>query len=117
MKLSYALSCLLLAAGITTSAVADECSLPAAPALPDGKTATEEQMIGGQKAVKDFMATTDTYLACIEKAEAQVKKEEMTPERQQDYVQRYNSAVDVMEGVAAQFNQAVRDYKAANSAN
>ena len=62
----------------STSALAADCEAPATPELPDGATASMEQMLAGQKAVKAFQAANLEYMKCLEPgltaAEAAVKE-------------------------------------------
>ena len=83
--------------------------------MPDGTSATEAEMIAGQKAVKKFMADMDIYLECLdtEKNEAAVEGEdaEITAQREAITVKRHNAGVDELERMAAAFNEQVRAYK------
>ena len=45
------------------------CEYPERPTLPDGGTASKEQMIAAQSSVKAFLAAVDEYLDCIEQEE------------------------------------------------
>ena len=45
------------------------CEYPERPTLPDGSTASKEQMIAAQTSVKEFLAAVDEYLTCIEQEE------------------------------------------------
>ena len=45
------------------------CEYPERPTLPDGGSASKEQMIAAQTAVKAFLAAVDEYLGCIEEEE------------------------------------------------
>ena len=45
------------------------CEYPERPSLPDGSTASKEQMIAAQTSVKAFLAAVDEYLICIEEDE------------------------------------------------
>jgi len=45
------------------------CDYPERPTLPDGGTASKEDMISAQTAVKGFLAAVDEYLVCIEQEE------------------------------------------------
>src|SRR6185437_13833139 len=56
-------------AGLATSPVVADCNKPIAPNIPDGKKATQEQMIASQKEVAAFRAATNSYLDCLKKAE------------------------------------------------
>lgn len=104
---------LMLALPVAAPALADDCTRPPAPTVPQGATASNDQMVAASGAVKTYMAETESYLSCLQAQEA-LMKDQLTPELQQDMLNRYNSAVESMEAVAAEYNQAVRDYKAAN---
>lgn len=104
-------------------AAAAECERPWPVEVPDGATASKEEMLEAQKAVKDYLARADEYLLCLEEEEAAVKVDAEDPEAVQAAAEekvvrarRHNAAVDEMEQVAEQFNQTVRAYKARNSA-
>ena len=47
------------------------CEYPQRVDMPDGASATKDEMIAGQRDVKKYMANMETYLACIEAEEAQ----------------------------------------------
>src|SRR5210317_1551871 len=47
------------------------CDYPQRIDVPNGATATKDEMIAGQKGVKTYMASMEEYLACIEADEAQ----------------------------------------------
>ena len=109
---------LALALG-STSALAADCEQPAQPEMPDGATATMEQMLAGQKAVKAFQAANLEYMKCLEPAltaaEAAAKAgEEGAIETYQAAQDTYNAAVSAEEAVAGEFNTEIREYKAAN---
>ncbi|MEM6819242.1 MAG: hypothetical protein AAF578_10680 [Pseudomonadota bacterium] len=92
------------------------CTYPTKIDIPNGATATQEEMIEGQKAVKQYMADMNTFLDCIEAESkatmAEDEASEAKAEREAILSKRHNAAVDEMETVAANFNDAVRAYKA-----
>ena len=94
------------------------CDYPQRTDVPDGQTATKDEMIAGQQSVKAYMAAMEEYLACIaadEKAalgQLDDPSEEVLRQREQMLGKRHNAAVEEMEIVAAEFNNAVRAYKA-----
>jgi hypothetical protein len=96
------------------------CDYPQRADVPDGASATKEQMLAGQTAVKDYMAAMETYLSCIEQEEKDTVAsmteitEEEKASRDEALTKKYNAAVEEMELVAAQFNEQVRAYKAAS---
>jgi hypothetical protein len=106
-----------------SSATLAECVAPEAPSLPDGSSATMQDMIAGQKAVKAYQAENISYMSCVEEqiaaAEASsttgTKEEKAAAEAAKEKAEAiYNSAVSVEEEVAGQFNTEIREYKAAN---
>ena len=114
----------LLAAGTANA----DCSYPAPPAkLPDGNTATLEEMVAGQKAVKEYDKAINAYVACIQlernDAVSKVAKpgDKPTPEQKKAMddmermeVQKHNAAIDQLQSVADRFNEQVKVYKAKN---
>ena len=109
---------------VFSSAVSNaECNTPEVPSLPAGDSASMEQMIAGQKAVKTFQAANIEYMGCLEKAfneAAAVAKDatgdaQAAAQAQYDTAEAaYNNAVSKEEEVAGQFNSAIRAFKAAN---
>ena len=89
--------------------------------IPNGGTATKEDMLEGQRGVKTYVAAMEVYLECIvdEEKAAMAAMEDMQPEDEQQRAdamnKKYNAAVDEMERLAAQFNAEVQAYKAKGS--
>ncbi|MGH8285603.1 MAG: hypothetical protein ACRETT_07535 [Steroidobacteraceae bacterium] len=115
----------ILIAGIALSAVGAAhaaCSYPRAPEkLPDGNTATMEEMMAAQKAVRQYDADINAYVACIKLEHAQSVSQEssgLTEEQKKDrervQVQKHNAAIDELEAVAARFNEQVKAFKVKN---
>jgi hypothetical protein len=97
-----------------------DCPYPAAPdKLPDGATATMEDMVAGQKAVKEYEKSINEYNACIDKALDDSIKEagdKLKPQQKTDMqrveAQKHNAAVDQLQSVADRFNEQVKVFKA-----
>jgi len=89
------------------------CNYPEEAIIPDGATATTEDMINAQTRVKQYMEEMEAYLECLDQEEATVV-EKQTPEAKTLHVQSHNTAVDAMETVAAEFNEQIRAYKKVN---
>jgi hypothetical protein len=87
------------------------CTYPQEITIPDGATATKEQMVAGQQAVKDFIAAIDTYEACLDEEEKALG-DAVTEEQRQVHAKRHNAAEDAKLDVADRFNQQVRAFKA-----
>ena len=110
---------LLLAITVLPYATTQACDVPVAPPTPDGSSATLEDMIAAQGEVKAFQAANAEYLECVddlmaaEKA-SQAEGDKSAEERFALAAADYNAAVSREEQVAADFNTAIRAYKAAN---
>ena len=102
------------------SPVALACDYPERVSIPNGNSATKDEMVTGQKGVKKYMADMQEYIACIEEEEeedeqnrAGIEEPDLIVEAQRDeiLVKKHNAAIDDMEKVAARFNEEVRAYK------
>ena len=108
----------LLAA--TAAPVYAECPYPQAPTkIPDGATATLQEMVDGQKAVGEYQKSINEYTTCIDKEldDAIAKggdklKPDDKKKMQQVEAQKHNAAVDQLQAVADRFNEQVKVYKA-----
>jgi hypothetical protein len=98
------------------------CTYPKAPeSLPDGATATLEQMVAAQKAVKLFDQEITAYTNCIKlehdetlSKDGEKLSEEQKAEMSRVQVQKHNAAVEEDEALAARFNEQVKAFKAKN---
>jgi hypothetical protein len=90
--------------------VAGKCKYPKQPEIPNGRTATEAELIAAQKKMKAYIAEGDDYIACIGKVE-ESWGEEASDEQKAIIVLFNNKVVDDMQAVADLFNSAVRAYK------
>jgi hypothetical protein len=114
------ISCVILLAGALSSTAWAACTYPTAPAkLPDGNTATRDEMVAGKKLVETYNAEMNAYLTCIkaEHDESVAKPAAaLTEEQKQQMAVRYtaknDAAVDELQGVAARFNEQLRVFKA-----
>tara|TARA_R110002073_G_scaffold790_2_gene5667 strand:- start:9390 stop:9752 length:363 start_codon:yes stop_codon:yes gene_type:complete len=116
---SFALTLIcLLTAG---TALAQDCTAPAEPKIPDGSSADMQQMLDGQQAVKAFQAANSEYMDCLDPKIAEAT-EKVTAEDASEadlstlksLEEAYNAAVSREENVAEEFNSEIRDYKEAN---
>lgn len=111
---------LAIAFATATAAAYADCPYPQAPTkLPDGATATLEEMVAGQKAVGAYQKSINDYTACIDKEldDAIAKggdklKPDDKKKMQQMEAQKHNAAVDQLQAVADRFNEQVKVYKA-----
>ena len=118
MKMRF-VSGLLLAGLLFAGAAGAECVYPKAPAqVPDGATATKDQMVEGMKGVKEYNAAVSEYLTCLEN-EMNARVEAAGPDAPADQFEqikaihnkRHNAAVEELEAHAARFNEQVKVYK------
>lgn len=111
-------TCTLLAAPLAGA----ECTYPQKPArLPDGATATLEEMIAGQKSVKQFDADVTAFTKCLdEQAATELADPNLTDEQKAQIKARQatqnNAAVDEVSELAGRFNEQLRAYKARQAA-
>jgi hypothetical protein len=111
---------LAIAFGMATAAAYADCPYPQAPTkIPDGATATLEEMVAGQKAVGAYQKAINDYTACIDKElDDSIAKggDKLKPEQKQDMqrveAQKHNAAVDQLQAIADRFNEQVKVYKA-----
>jgi hypothetical protein len=100
--------CAALAAAILTSlpALAD-CTLPPPPSkIPDGTTASEQDMISAMNTLKEYNGDVSVYLKCLD---YEVRQNRMSASIRDS---RNNSAVTQLQTIADKFNQQVRAFKA-----
>jgi hypothetical protein len=117
-----ALLSLALVAALVAGPVHANCSYPKAPEkIPDGNTATLDDMLATQKLVKQFDADIGAYQACLETEnneglarDAATLTEEQKTERAKKLAQKQNAAADDALALAARFNDQVRVYKEKN---
>ena len=111
-----------LTAALSAGAAYADCPFPPAPdKLPDGHSATLEEMVAGQKTVKEYDKAINEYVACIDKevAEQIAKKgDSLKPEQKADMqkveTQKHNAAIDQLQQIADRFNEQVKVFKARN---
>jgi hypothetical protein len=113
------LSGLALGLLMATAATA-ECTYPKEPSnTPDGATATQDQMVEGMKAVKEYNSSVTAYLSCLEQ-EMNARVEAAGPDAPAEQIEqikaihtkRHNAAVEALEQQAARFNEQVKVFKA-----
>ncbi len=103
---------------IVAAQTALACDYPTRVLVPNGNTATKEEMIEGQRGVKKYVADMEIYLECIVAEEKAARRElgdleaDQEQEREDMLNKKYNAAVDEMERLAAQFNSEVQAYNA-----
>ena len=112
MRMPISFAALVLAASLAPAAQA-ACEYPTDVKIPDGKSATQEDITAASSAVKKYLADMEGYMDCIDADAAALPVEAQTPEVKALHVKRYNAAVDAMEATANSFNEQLRAFKAA----
>jgi len=118
---------LILALGSAAYAQAD-CTYPRAPdAIPDGNTASKEEMIAAKNEVSRYNTEMNAYLDCIKleinaatpKDPSKLSKDERTKAEEQEKMltQKNNAAVDELQAVVGRFNDQLKAYKAKHAAS
>jgi hypothetical protein len=111
---------LILALGAAATAQAD-CTYPRAPdKIPDGATASKDEMVAAKNDVSRYNNEMNAYLDCI-KLEIQAipkdpkmsKDDKAKADAQEKLLdQKNNAAVDELQSVATRFNEQLRIWKA-----
>lgn len=90
------------------------CDNPPLVLVPDGETATMEELVAVQAEVQTYMAAMEEYIGCVD-AELEASGGEDSPALYQSLmVLRHNQGVEEMEVIAEAFNEQVRAYREAN---
>ena len=113
------IGCLLLIAAPMSFA----CDYPERPSIPDGSTASKEELLAAKDGVADYLAGVDDYLTCIETEEkeavATLEDADTADLKRRDEMlsSKFDAANDEKALVGEEFNQQVRAYNAARQAN
>jgi hypothetical protein len=92
--------------GILALPVRADCTLPPPPSkVPDGSTASQQEMITAMQTLKEYDGDVDVYLKCLEFETKQNRMAESVRGMKHD------AAVAQLQNVADKFNQQVRVYK------
>jgi hypothetical protein len=116
-----ALHSLTLLAALAAGQAYGACTYPTPPdSLPDGNTATREEMLEGKKKVVAFDQAITAYTACLklENEAAMAKASDLTEEQKKEMQrmvdQKHNAAVEADEALAARFNEQLKAFNAKN---
>jgi hypothetical protein len=108
---------------LLATSLAFACDYPERPQIPDGSTATKDDMLAAKEAVTNYLAGVDVYLACIENDEKAAVAALENPNqadlerRDEMLTKKFDAANDEKALVGEEFNQQVRAYNAARQAN
>ena len=114
---------LVLALGAAATAQAD-CTYPRAPdKIPDGATASKDEMVAAKNDVSRYNNEMNAYLDCIKleiqaiPKDAKMSKDDKAKAEAQEKLldQKNNAAVDELQQIATRFNEQLRIWKAKNA--
>ena len=121
--MKFLLPALMVAAVMATPAFAD-CTAPLQDVkIPNGNTATMDEMIAAKHAIQENNAAVEAYTQCL-KTEQDAKiaaggadmKDEVKVKISTEFVNRQNAEVEKLQKLADQFNVEVRAFKAKQAA-
>jgi len=104
---------LVAAALILSGPLYAECTMPKDVAIPDGATATMDQMVSAQTEVKSYVAKGQEYLTCRDQ-EMEAMGDDMSSKEKVAYTESYNAFVDKLTAVGNAFNAQIKAYREAN---
>ena len=101
-----ALAAVWVACAVSLQAHADQCRLPPAPSkIPDGSTASQQEMVTAMETIKQYNNDVQTYLKCLD---FETRQNQLSPS---DQTTLHNAAVDQLAKIADEFNTQVRTFK------
>ena len=105
-KRILALAALSAACAVSLQAQADDCRLPPAPSkIPDGSTATQQEMITAMETIRQYNSDVQTYLKCLD---FEVRQNQLGAD---DQMSLHNAAVEQLTRIADEFNAQVKTFK------
>jgi len=118
-----ALFAIAATAVLTVGPAYADCTYPTPPSkLPDGNSATKEEMVAGQIAVKEYDKAIKAYTDCLRLEHSDAiskiggKPSEDQKRALQDMerveTQKHNAAIDQEQSIVDRFNEQVRVFKA-----
>ena len=109
----------IISAGLLISSISyaqlalSDCNYPKIKFdIPNGATATMEEMVASQTDFKAYNTDMNAYLECLDNELALVSEDlDIYPDIKKQNNSRYDAAVEVLTNAANEFNAAVRAYK------
>lgn len=90
------------------SDLVEHCVPPEIPAIVDARSATMDEMVQGQAAVRTFMSASNEHLECLSEV---IDSSDLLREERAYLTIVYNRVIDAMEAVAGDFNDQVRLFR------
>ena len=89
----------------SVSELVAHCEPSEIPSIPDARTATMDEMVQGQAAVRTYMSASNDHLGCLSGV---IDNSDLVKEERAYLTSVYNRVVDAMESIASEFNDQVR---------
>jgi hypothetical protein len=99
-----------------TSSLALACDYPDRPSMPDGSTASKEELLTAKADVQAYVSAVDEYLTCIETEENETiaaldnPSQEELQRRNEMINKKFDAANEEKAMLGEQFNQQIRAY-------
>lgn len=111
-RFSKTLIACVLALGVSSNTLA-ECSAPSAPIIPDGNVASQDELVSAQGAYKAFETKFYDYRDCLTAEEQAIDADSADAATQKKTIMAADDAAfEELNRVAAEFNNAVKAFKA-----
>lgn len=91
--------------------LAPDCRHPQRPAIPDGSSAKESELLAARTSLEEYLGQAQLYLECLRKFEVDLG-ENVSKVDGSELVAKYNAMVEEMYLAGDEFNIALRNYKA-----
>ncbi len=96
-----------------TALAQSACGRPDSVIIPDGASASLDEMIEAQSGVREYLAAMEEYLECMNEV-IDSADEETPPETVNAWINDYNTGVGEMESAAERFNEERVAFQQAN---
>ncbi len=96
-----------------TALAQSQCNRPDNANIPDGASASLDQMVEAQNGVRSYLTTMEEYLECMNEV-IDSADDDTDADTVNDWINEYNEGVDEMEETAEQFNEERVAYNQAN---
>ena len=113
MKAASLLVCTLMMSGIAHA----ECAYPKAPdSIPNGSTASEQEMVAAVTQFKQYNVDVESYVKCLDEETTEKVKDAggaaaTIMQIKQMQTKKHNAAVEELQAAASKFNDQVRAFK------
>lgn len=99
-----------LTLSISAQAADRKCEYKEAPTLPDGSSASYDEMVDAQGKVQEYIKQSEFFIACLKQKETQLG-EDITEEQRAKIVSAYNHVVDEMKATSENYNGEIKAFK------